>query len=78
MQRILQFGRGSLIGLTRPLGIALQVDVDFADRFDVASGLVIGEVVAINLVVAVVILAVDHDVHVLQFGVPALLELHCL
>ena len=40
--------------------------------------LVVGEVVAVNLVVAIVVLAVDHDVHVLQLGVAALLELHRL
>src|ERR1700685_1148731 len=72
---ILEFLGSSLIGagLTRRIG--LQIDLDFTVSRDVARFLVVGEVVAINLVEAGGIAAVENNADVVQFGATVDLEL---
>src|SRR5208283_2440650 len=78
MQWVLQlFGR-RLVRLQRPFCVALQINMHFSDRIDVATLRVIGEFVAIYLVVAIMGAAIDYYVHVAQIGAIAGLELHRL
>ncbi len=65
-----------LVWLGWTFGVTLKVDIDLTDALDVAALGVVGELFAIDLVEAVVAFAVHHDMHVLQVGMSALLELH--
>ena len=50
--------------------------MNFACAGDVAGLRVVAEMLAINLVVAVMLMSIDHDVNIAQVGVPSGLELH--
>jgi hypothetical protein len=65
MNGILQLVGRRLVGLCRAFSIPLQVDVHFADAVDVSGLGVVSELVAVDLVKAVVRLAIDNDVDVL-------------
>ncbi len=78
VQRILQLVGRRLVGLRGPSALPCRSMCTSPTALMSPVCWIVGEMVAIDLVVAVVVLAVDHDVHVLQIGVAALLELHRL
>ena len=78
VNRVLQLiGRG-LVGLLRALGVPLKIDMHFANRGDIAVLRIVGELIAINLVIPVVLVPVHDDVNIAQIGVAAGFELHRL
>ena len=64
-------------GFSRPCGICLQIDLDFALGDHVSRLLVVFEIGAADLIEAGGIASIKSDLHIMQFGVAALLELHC-
>ena len=72
---ILEFLWSRLVGRGYPAGVGLQVDLHFSSGRDVARLRIVGEVVAINLVEAGGIAAVEDDVDVVQLGMAVELEL---
>ena len=75
VNRILQFlGRG-LISAGEARRVRHQIDLYVAFGGDVAGFLVVGKIVAVNLVEARGIAAVEHDADVVQFGVSVKFEL---
>ena len=72
---ILEFLGSSLVGPGQAGRIGLQIDLHLAVSGDVARFLVIGEVVAVDLVEAGGIAAVENDADVVQFGAAIQLEL---
>jgi hypothetical protein len=78
VNRILQFlGRG-LVRLLRTLGVSLEVDMHLTHGVDVARLRIVGELVAINLVITVVLAPVHDNMNIPQIGVAAGLKLHRL
>ena len=73
---ILQLPGRTLIGLGRAAGIALEIDVDFTARHHRARLRIVFEVGAVNLVEAIRLPAVNHDVDVPKLGPAAIRVLH--
>ena len=71
VNRIFQRLGYGLIGTGQPAGICHQVNLHIALGRDVAAARVVGEIVAVDLVVAGRIAAVENDVDVVQLGAVA-------
>ena len=75
MDGILEFFWSGLIGTGEARWVRYQIDLHIAFGSDVAGFLVIGKIVAVDLVEARGIPAVEHDADVVQLGVAVELEL---
>ena len=67
---------GAWSGLLGPSAVFLKIDVHFSHGLDVAALGIVGELVAVDLVIAIMVAAIDHDVNIAQVGVAPGFELH--
>src|SRR6266851_1388242 len=75
MDGILEFLGSALVRTSKSGRVGLEIDLNIAAGRDVAGLLVVVEVVAVNLVEAGGIAAVENNTHVVQFGPAIQLEL---
>src|SRR5437588_8980571 len=75
MDGILEFPGSALVRASKAGWVGLEIDLHVAAGRDVAGWLVVVEVVAINLIEAGGIFAVEDDTHVVQFGASVQFEL---
>ncbi len=75
MDRVLEFLWRGLIGTGKAGRVGDKVDLDIPLGRDVSGLLVVGKVIAIDLVEAGGVAAIEHDADVVQFGVAVELEL---
>src|ERR1035437_8788884 len=76
MDWVLQFPGRRLIGLRGAAGVAFEIDVDFAARNHRARLRIVFEGGAVNLVKAIRLPSVNHNVDVTKFGSAAILVLN--
>src|SRR5271166_2221543 len=75
MDRVLQRFWCGLVGARQSSGIRDQIDLDVAHGGDIARLLVVGKIVAVNLVEARRVAAIKHNRNVVKLGIAVQLEL---